>query len=173
LTFAAVLWFAAQMGAAGTDDRVILLVRHAERADAALPGAAKPPAMTAPKMAADPELSEAGRERAKRLAEMLQQAGVTSIYSTEYRRTRQTAEPLASALGIQITAVPASDVGGLVERLKHSTGVSLVVGHSNTIPDIVKALGATGPVRIADDEYDGLYVLIPRDGAAQLLQLKY
>jgi phosphohistidine phosphatase SixA len=104
---------------------------------------------------------------------MLQQAGVTSIYSTEYRRTRQTAEPLASALGIQITAVPASDVGGLVERLKHSTGVSLVVGHSNTIPDIVKALDATGPVRIADDEYDGLYVLIPRDGAAQLLQLKY
>jgi broad specificity phosphatase PhoE len=134
--------------------RLVLLVRHAERADGGAPAAT----MTAP---ADPDLSAEGRARADRLAAMLAEAGITRIYVTEFRRTVQTAEPLASRLGLTPERVAAADAKGLAARLRtHADEVVLIVGHSNTVPAIIAALG--GPaVTIAEREYRNLFVYVP------------
>ena len=132
----------------------IFVVRHAERAD----GGAASGQMTA---SPDPDLSDAGRARAESLATILKDAGVKVIYATEFKRTRQTAEPLARALGIEVTIVSSRDTASLLEKLRGATENVLVVGHSNTVPDIVKGLGVTTPVSVADDEYDNLFVVTP------------
>ncbi len=142
----------------------IFLVRHAERADTA--GGA------APMMAADPNLSDAGRQRAESLAAILKDAGITAIYTTEFKRTQETAAPLAKALGITLTTVPAKDTAGLVQKLKSATANVLVVGHSNTVPEIVKALGVTPPLKIEDAEYDNL-LIVPSAPQPQLIRLRY
>jgi len=129
----------------------VFLVRHAERADST-PG--KPPAM-----ASDPDLSEAGRARAETLATMLKDAKIAAIISTEYKRTQQTAAPLAKAVGVPVTTIKGSENENIVKTVRSTAGNVLIVGHSNTIPDIVKALGAPVPDAIRDDEYDNLYVV--------------
>jgi len=145
---------------------LVILLRHAERADG---GAGANTMTTAP---ADPLLSAAGEARAARLAQMLADAGVTAIYATEFRRTQDTGKPLATKLGLQVQAMPAKDSPGLAAKLKstHAKGVVLVIGHSNTVPDVIRALG--GPaVTIADAEYDSLFVLVPATGA--LTRIRY
>ena len=129
--------------------------------------------MAAAKMAgADPELSDVGRARANALAALLQDAKITAIFTTEYKRTRDTAQPLATATGIAAAAVDSKDAAGLIARVKASAGNVLVVGHSNTVPDVIKALGVTEPVAIADDQFDNLFVVIRGDRPA-LLRLHY
>jgi phosphohistidine phosphatase SixA len=142
-----VLWTAADAAAQAT----IFLVRHAERADAGSPSGAA--------MANDPELSDAGRARAASLAAILADAQVTAIYTTEYKRTRQTAEPLAAARKLAVTTIKANEPTRLLESLKGATGNVLVVGHSNTVPDILLGLGIRTPVTIKEDEYDNLFIL--------------
>lgn len=124
----------------------IFLIRHAEKAEGAT-GDAK-----------DPDLSPAGRARADALALMLKDAGITSVFVTELRRTQQTAAPLARAADIQPTVVPAKETAALVDKLKEARGNVLVVGHSNTLPEIIRALGAPEPISIADEEYDNLFI---------------
>ena len=143
----------------------VFIVRHAERADAGAPA-------NTGMMGADPDLSEAGRARAANLAAMLKDAGVTAIYVTEYKRTRQTAEPLARQLGIEMTVVSSKDTAGLIERLKGGTGNALVVGHSNTVPATVAALGVTDGVTVGDSDYDNLFIVI-RSPQPQLLRLHF
>ncbi|HEX6975123.1 MAG TPA: histidine phosphatase family protein, partial [Vicinamibacterales bacterium] len=82
-----------------------------------------------------------------------------AIFTTEYKRTQQTAAPLAKALGISVTTVPSKDTAGLIEKVKAASGNVLVVGHSNSVPDVVKGLGVTTPVTIGDAEYDNLFVV--------------
>jgi phosphohistidine phosphatase SixA len=142
-----VLWTASDAAAQAT----IFLVRHAERADAGSPSGAA--------MANDPELSDAGRARAASLAAILADAQVTAIYTTEYKRTRQTAEPLAAARKLAVTTIKANEPTRLLESLKGATGNVLVVGHSNTVPDILLGLGVRTPVTIKEDEYDNLFIL--------------
>lgn len=129
----------------------IFVVRHAERADAA-PGAS---AM----MNSDPDLSDAGKARAQSLASMLKDAKITAIYTTRYKRTRQTAQPLATALGLEVTVVDPRDVSGLAEKLK-AGGNALVVGHSNTVGTIIEALGVAEPVELSEADYDNLFVIV-------------
>lgn len=143
----AVLTFAVPAAA----QQAIFVVRHAERADTSSGGS--------PMMAADPDLSDAGKARAQSLAVTLKDANITAIYTTQYKRTQQTAEPLAKALGIQLTVVSARDIPGLVEKVKGG-GNALVVGHSNTVGPIVEALGVTEPVTLGDDDYDNLFVVV-------------
>jgi broad specificity phosphatase PhoE len=135
--------------------QMVILVRHAERADA---GAAAGAAMTA---APDPELSDAGKARAQALAVMLKDAGITAIYTTEFRRTIDTALPLSDALNVMTTTVSSREQASLIEKLKaHTGGAVLVVGHSNTVPAIIQALG--GPAfTIAENEYDNLFFVAP------------
>ena len=142
----------------------VFLVRHAERADAG---------MAAAKMAgADPELSDAGKARARALAMLLKDARITAIFTTEYKRTRDTAQPLAAATGVAVTTIDSKDAATLIDKLKASSGNVLVVGHSNTVPDIIKALGVGEPVAIADDQFDNLFVVI-RGAKPALLRLHY
>jgi broad specificity phosphatase PhoE len=143
---------------------VVLLVRHGEKA-------AQP--------AADPPLSDAGSARAKALAGVARDAGITAIITTQYLRTRATAEPTATALGITPEIVNAGPVAQHAKAvadqvLRHVGGTVLVVGHSNTIPAIVGALGAPQPKELCDSEYDQLFVVIIGDtGPPRLIRSKY
>lgn len=133
--------------------QTVILVRHAERADggAAATGAGM-------QGNPDPELSPAGKARAQVLASMLKDVGIAAIYVTQYVRTRDTAKPLAEALRIMPEIVQARDMDALVAKIKAQKGHVLVVGHSNSVPAVIKALG--GPeITIAEDEYDNLFIL--------------
>ena len=144
--------------------QTIFLVRHAERADGG---------SSAPTAVSDPDLSQAGHARAASLAAVLKDARIATIFTTEYKRTQQTAAPLAKALGVTPTIVVGKDSAGLVARIKATTGNVLVVAHSNTLPEIVKELGAAAPT-VADADYDNLFVLsTSKDGPPSLLQLHY
>ena len=143
---------------------LVFVVRHAERADAGTGGATT--------MATDPDLSDAGRARAESLAAALKDAKITAIFVTPYKRTRQTAEPLATALGVQPTEIDAKDMGRLIEKVKAASGNVLVVGHSNTVPDILSKLGADDAPKLADADYDNLFVVI-RGAKPSLLRLHF
>jgi phosphohistidine phosphatase SixA len=131
--------------------QTVFVVRHAERADATAGGS--------PTMAADPDLSEAGKVRADSLAAMLKDANVKAIFTTEFKRTQQTAAPLAKSLGIAIVTVAAGDPAKLLQAVKAAAGNALVVGHSNTVPAILKGLGIATPVTLGDSDYDNLFVV--------------
>ena len=120
----------------------------------------------------DPDLTEAGRARAESLATILKDAGVTAIYTSEVKRTQQTAAPLAKVLHIEPSIIAATDRAALLAKLKDSSGNVLVVGHSNTIPELIKALGITTSVTIADNDYDNLFVVILEE-KPRLIRLHY
>jgi phosphohistidine phosphatase SixA len=156
----------------GVAQPAVFLVRHAERADTASDVA---PPMAAPMggaPAADPDLSDAGRARARSLAVALKDANITAIYATEFKRTQQTASPIAQALGLTVIIVPGSSVATLVEKLKALPGNALVVGHSNTIPEVTKALGVKTAVQIPETDYSNLFVVM-RAKKPVLLRLHY
>ena len=142
----------------------VILVRHAEKA--AEPGA-------------DPPLTAAGEARAKALVDVARDAGVTAVITTQFERTKATARPIASALSItaEVVDARAKEHAQEVARTiltKHAGEVVLVVGHSNTIPAIVAALGAKQPPAICDSEYDGLYVVtVPASGAVRSIKARY
>jgi phosphohistidine phosphatase SixA len=158
------------LAASASAQQTIFVVRHAERADAApSPGTA---AMTS--APADPPLSAAGRERAARLAVMLRSAGIRRIFSTEFLRTRQTAAPAAEALRLEVVQVPSKDLEGLLAQVRLAKGNALIVGHSNTVPGLLKRLGIKDDIAIADDEYDNLFVVVrPESGEPTLVRLRY
>ena len=161
----AALWLTATVAAAA-DRQIVFVVRHAERADAGSPDAKM--------MSADPPLSAIGKARADRLAAILRAAQVGHIFTTELRRTRETAAPLAAATHLDIVALPAKDVDGLVTKLSAAQGASLVVGHSNTVPEILKKLGVQESVSVSDDDFDNLFVVIKAAGGeVTLVRLKY
>jgi broad specificity phosphatase PhoE len=148
--FVALLMVVSWAGAVAAQP-VVFAVRHAERADAG---------MAAAKVAgADPDLSGAGLARANALAAMLKDARITTVITTEYKRTRQTGEPVAKASGLSLTVVDSKDSAALLEKVKSSSGNILVVGHSNSLPGLLKGLGVTEPVTIAEDEYDALFIV--------------
>lgn len=121
-------------------------------------------------------LSAVGETQAARLAVILKDAGITQIYTTNLRRTVQTAAPLAAALGLTPTEVPSGDVDGLLAKL-HAVSPRdrvLVVGHSNTIPGILLRLGVTPAITIGDTDYDDLFITMLRKGSLPLfVQLSY
>jgi phosphohistidine phosphatase SixA len=140
----------------------LFVVRHAERADTQ----GGTPAM----MTTDPPLSAAGRVRAESLSLLLRDAGIRAIYVTEYRRTQETAAPLAKALGLTPVVISSKDRQSLVARLKQGSEPALVVGHSNTVPEVLNALGVTTPITIADTEYDNLFIVT---SGSPLIRLRY
>jgi hypothetical protein len=88
------------------------------------------------------------------------------------RRAQQTAEPLAKSLGIKIEVIPARDSAALLAKLRSASGSVLVVGHSNTKPELIKALGVSSPVTITEQDYDDLFLVVPGQ-PPRLIHLHY
>jgi broad specificity phosphatase PhoE len=102
---------------------------------------------------------------------------VLAVYASEARRTQDTARPLASALSLPVTVHPARDPQGLLDAIgaSHVGGTVVVVGHSNTVPDIVSRL-TRGKARVAlrDDEFDRIFVVtVTRFGPPGVVSLRY
>lgn len=137
----------------------VFLVRHAEKVDQSY----------------DPELTPAGYVRAANLAQTLQSAEIEKVHSTDFIRTRKTAEPLASISGLKVDIYDPSDLKAFAEQLLELGGRHLVVGHSNTTPRMVDLLGGDpGSDAIADEEYDRLYLVsVSREGEVNTLLLRY
>ena len=159
-----VVFLACVLAVPAAAQQTVFLVRHAERADSS-PG-------TSPTMAADPDLSEAGRARAEHLAEALKDAKITAIFATEFKRTQQTAAPLAKALGLTVKIVSSNGEANLIADLKGAKGNVLVVGHSDTVPEIIKRLGVTTAVAIGGDDFDNLFI-VTTGTRPSLLRLHY
>jgi broad specificity phosphatase PhoE len=137
--------------------KAIIFVRHAERLDTST----------------DSVLSAKGEERAARLAKQLKDSGITAIYTTQFQRTIKTAEPIAKAIGVTPEVVPSTEQAKLVGRLKtqHANDVVLIVGHSNSIPALLKELGVKQNITIAEEQYDDLFVFNPGTGSVIRLHL--
>lgn len=142
---------------AAAKSTTIYLVRHAEKASAT----------------GDSELSDAGVKRAACLATTLAHADIQSVFTTEYKRTKNTAAPTAAKAGVTPQVIGGGEMDKLISALQNQTGKNvLVVGHSNTIPRIIERLGG-GAVTIKDEEYDHLYVVTLRNGEASRASLRY
>lgn len=110
---------------------------------------------------ADPGLSPEGQRNAMRLAEWFGKAPPRAIYVSTTRRARETAAPLAAKLHLAPKDYAPADVAGLVARVRQERGPVLVVGHSNTVPEIVAALGGARPAAIPDDSFGDIWRVRP------------
>lgn len=130
--------------AAWAEPSIIYLVRHAEKESGGK----------------DPELTAQGQARAQNIAAILHKTGIANIFSSQYKRTMQTAHAVAQRTGVPVQAYDPAAPKHLVERVKSLDGVVLVVGHSNTLPELVRLFGGAPGADIADNEYARLYQLI-------------
>lgn len=154
---------AAQGGRRG--DKLVFIVRHAEKASATDP---------------DPSLSDAGKARAAALAEALSDAEVTDVLVTPRKRTVETAAMVTEArkLTARVVAFGASTdehTAAIAQAVKKSKGNTvLVVGHSNTVPAIIAALGGPRIPELCDAQYAGLYIMrLSVRGIPRLVRAQY
>ncbi len=154
--------FSLSLAASAQTQTTVILVRHAEK------GTDDPK---------DPELSEAGKQRAQHLAEVLKEIKVDAIYSTPYKRTRNTVAPLAGAKGISVLNYDPSKKEEIDQLLqKFAGGTIVVVGHSNTIPGLANYLTGKSDFQNFDDsDYDNLLVVtvVERGKSAKVVWLTY
>jgi phosphohistidine phosphatase SixA len=150
----------------------VFLVRHAEKAAAP---------------AQDPPLIEAGYTRSQQLARILGKAGIKAIYTSQFLRTKQTAEPLAKQSGVAITTIPIrmdpsnprevsqQSIRELAEKVYEAKGESvLIVGHSNTVPEVIRMLGGDMVPTIDEKEFDDIFIVtVYARGKAKVTHLKY
>lgn len=139
----------------------VFIVRHAERADAKADASL---------------LSRKGKKRAQLLSSVLAGVPLKAVYTTEYKRTQQTGAPTAESKGYEVTVTDSEKAGELAAMLKAKPADEdvLVVGHTDTIPDILKGLGVEARVTIGPGEYDNLFIVTPRKDAAPIFhRLKY
>lgn len=107
----------------------------------------------------NPALTAEGAAGAQRIAEMLATKGVTAVFATPTRRAEETAAPLAKRLGISVTHYDPKAPNALVTTLASVRGAALVVGHSNTVPDLVAALGGAKPAAMSEQDYGTIFVV--------------
>ena len=112
----------------------------------------------------DPDLLPEGRRVAALLGERLAGERIAAIYISDFKRTRQTAGPLAERLGLEPVLYDHRDTPALVARVRAGPLPALIVGHSNTVPDIVEQLGGTRPADLAHPDFGDLWRIGP-DGA--------
>jgi|TARA_B100000959_G_scaffold240952_1_gene262504 broad specificity phosphatase PhoE len=144
----------------------IIFVRHAEK-DISIDN--------------DPGLTEAGKRRVFELSRQLKDAdvvaGIDAIYSTSFKRNIETVEPLARTLNLDIHKYEKNDYAKVLEEIldTYKGKIILVVGHSDTLPDLMAELGASKKVPdIADNEYDNIYIVsIPWFGKTKTIRLRY
>jgi broad specificity phosphatase PhoE len=152
--------------------KTVFLVRHAEREDE-------------PRQ--DPPLKTEGVARSKELAQLLGNAGIKAIYTSQFARTRLTGEPLAAKLGLTVTPIalksnPANprqiaeeSTAEVVNKILERAGENvLVVGHSNSVPDVIKMLGGDVVPTIDERTFDDLFIVtVYAKGKAKVAHLKY
>lgn len=119
----------------------------------------------------DPALSAEGERNARRLASWFGGDRPATIYASATRRARETAAPLAARLGLTVREYDPRDTAGLVARVKAETGTVLVVGHSNTVPEIVARLGGARPADLAETDYGDIF-RVRRGGSVERLRLE-
>lgn len=152
--------FATGLTVAQSKNKTIVLVRHTEK-DATQ---ANNP---------DPDLSPEGRERASRLMRFVKKYKPHEIFATEYKRTKQTAEPIAAARKKQIQIYDASKQADLVAKIMASdTDHYLIVGHSNTIPPLANLLAKKEIFRnLADAEHGVIWIIRLKKGALKKVEI--
>lgn len=138
----------------------VIVVRHGEKLDSTT----------------DTLLSPQGEARAARLANMLAMSNVRAIYTTQYKRTILLAVPTAQRLGLKPVSIPAKETPLLLDKIRaHAKDeLVLVVGHSNTVPEILKGLGHATAVTVSEDDFDNLFIVAMQSGGAPtVVHLKY
>ena len=139
--------------------KTIYIVRHAEKQ---LEGK-------------DPELAYVGEVRAKKLAQILEKEAIKRVLSTDYTRTRNTAQPTAAAAGLTLEVYDPKNQDALVADLRASEGNVLVVGHSNTVSQLANAFVGEGEkfADLTDLEYDYIYVVTLEKNGAKVVRKTY
>jgi len=145
-------------GRGATAPTIVYAVRHAEKGGAS--------------GEKDPPLSAAGAARARTLAHVLADVKFDAVYVSPYRRTQQTAAPIAQAHDLTPMVLHPDSVAAHV--LAHQRGKTiLVVGHSNTVPALLAALGARDSITVDDTDFDHFFVLVRTGDRALLQHLHY
>jgi broad specificity phosphatase PhoE len=108
----------------------------------------------------DPSLTPQGRQRAQNIATMLHRAGIQAIFSSATARTLETAKPLSALLSLPVQQYEAGKPELLIDKVKALQGPVLVVGHSNTLPELVRLFGGAPGTEIGDNEFDRVYQLV-------------
>ena len=138
----------------------VIVIRHGEKLDST----------------PDTVLSPIGEARAARLANMLAASNVSTIYTTQFKRTILLAAPTAKRLGVTPVTVDAKDMDALIAKI-HSRAkddLVLVVGHSNTVPQILKRLGHPVVVTVKEEDFDNMFVVtLQPSGTPNVVNLKY
>jgi phosphohistidine phosphatase SixA len=152
-------------GQQAAGEKLVFIVRHAEKANAT---------------EQDPSLSESGRARAVALAAVLRDAGVTDVLVTPRKRTHETAVVVTQARQLTAHVVPfgastPEHVAAVAAAVRSAKGNAvLVVGHSNTVTHIVAALGGPRLPELCDAEYANLFIVrLPARGAATFMRAHY
>jgi hypothetical protein len=145
---------------------IVLIVRHAD--------------IEIPPTTNDPSISPRGKVRAGqlvRIAAVFASSGTSmrALYATEAKRTQETLEPLSLATGVPITVIESSNAGTLErEILKQHIGLTVIAGHSNTVPSTIEALGGPRGITIRENEFDRLFALgSPGSSQIQFAELRY
>jgi phosphohistidine phosphatase SixA len=150
----------------------VFLIRHAEKGDA-------PPE--------DPQLNDAGKARSQELVRMLSGAGIKAIYTSQFMRAKQTGEPLAKQLGLSVSPialrmsqsnprqVSEQSLAEITNKIYERPGDAvLVIGHSNTVPEVIRMLGGDVVPTIDEKKFDDLFVVtVYAKGKAKVVQMKY
>ena len=121
---------------------------------------------------ADPSLSAEGAANAHALAAMLAGSGIKAIFVTPTRRAMETAQPLAAKLGLAIQSYDPGDPDGLAKEVAGVRGAVLVVGHSNTVPDLVARFGGKQTVNLSEDDYGTVFVVTHDDGKVSQMRIE-
>ena len=119
----------------------------------------------------DPALSAEGARNAEKLASWFGKDPPAAIYVSTTRRARETAAPVAARFGIAVREYDPRDTPGLLARVKAEAGTVLIVGHSNTVPEIVAGLGGARPADLAESDYGDIF-RVSRDGTVERLRLE-
>ena len=137
--------------------KVIVLVRHAEKVDAS----------------ADPELSAEGKERAQRLAKKIGKYRPKEIYSTDFKRTRDTVQPLAAKRRVPIQTYDPRKPQELADKILNSEHKRILIsGHSNTVPGLANLLGKKDLFKnLEDSEYGAIWVIRIKKGQVQKIEI--
>lgn len=144
-----------------TEIRTFFLVRHAEKA---LTGD-------------DPSLTAEGQARAEELARLLEEVPIDAVYSTDYKRTMETAMPTAMAKNLPIEKYDPSDLSKFVASFQRPTSKKkiLIVGHSNTTPALINIFTDSNQYSsLSEKQYDNLFLLSSMDRkVVDVLTIKY